>query len=418
MYNFIAYINSNVEEFYFLQFIQGTLEFPDTWGCCGISGGMEEINMEIQEWRRLAIQSIAFFAVVFVSSLGFSQRIQQSLEVSVQAEDQRETKTREIVFPQEKKEAPTVATKALVEERSNTYIKVPKEKIVSPTKVYLQNKYMDFQVILTLQGVAPGSIDVGDILRVRGYHVSSGKVSKKDPVFRRVEVSGQQKKDSEKNSVQLKFTVKKAYEPILFESDEAYYISLLAARKAHNKIVVVDAGHGGMDEGTSSVNRKHYEKDIVLGIQEKLSKLLDKTDVTVYYTRTSDEKISKKDRTRLANALQADVFVSIHCNALKGGGNTCGVETLYSRQRPKYGKLANRKLADEMLDQVTASTGRKKRGMIQRDGLYLLHHAKVPTTIVEVGYMTNQGDMNFMKKENGQQKIAEGIYQGILNIID
>ena len=374
--------------------------------------------MEIQEWRRLAIQSIAFFAVVFVSSLGFSQRIQKPLDVGVKAEEHREAKGRELVFPQDKKEAPTVATKALVEERSNTYIKIPKEKIASPAKVYLQNKYMDFQVVLTFQGVASGSIDAGDILRVRGYHVSSGKISKKDPVFRRIEVADQKKKDSEKNSVQLKFTVKKAYEHILFESDEAYYISLLAARKAHDKIVVVDAGHGGMDEGTSSSNRRFYEKDIVLNIQKKLSKLLDKTDVTVYYTRTKDEEISKKARTRLANALQADLFVSIHCNALKGGESTFGVETLYSSHRPRYGELANKELADLMLDQVTASTGRKKRGMIQRNGLYLLHHAKVPVTIVEVGYMTSQDDMNFMKKEIGQQKIAEGIYQGIINALD
>jgi len=392
--------------------------FPHTYGCLEINGSTEEINMEIQEWRRLAIQSIAFFVVVFAGSFGFSQRIHQQPEAGVQAESNRETGSGETVFPQEKKETPTAATKALVEERSNTYIKIPKDVITSPAKVYLQNKYMNFQVVLTFQGIASGCIDVGDILRVRGYHVSSGKVSKKDPVFRGIEVIDQQKQDREKNSVQLKFTVKKAYEPILFESDEAYYISLLSARRAHDKIVVVDAGHGGMDEGTSSANYRHHEKDIVLDIQEKLSKLLDKADVAVYYTRTRDEKISKKARTRLANALQADLFVSIHCNALKGGEDTCGVETLYSEQKPKYGKLTNKELADVMLEQVTEGSGRKKRGVIKRDGLYLLHHAKVPATIVEVGYMTSQEDMGFMKKEIGQQKIAEGIYQGILRAID
>lgn len=374
--------------------------------------------MEIQEWRRLAIQSIAFFAVVFVSSLGFSQRIQQQLEAGVRAEDYEKSQSRKTVSSQEKKETPTVATKALVEERSNTYIKIPKEAVPSPIKVYLQNKYMDFQVVLTFQGVAPGSIDAGDILRVQGFRVSSGKVAKKDSVFRKIEVVDQKRQENSKNSIQLKFTLKKAYEPILFESDEAYYISLLSARKAHDKIVVVDAGHGGMDEGTSSANRKYQEKDIVLSVQEKLSRLLDKSDVTVYYTRTKDEKVSKKDRTRLANGLQADLLVSIHCNALQGGVNTFGVEALYASRNPKYGKLENRELADVILNQVTVSTGMKKRGTIKRNGLYLLRHAKVPATIVEIGYMTNQGDMGLMKKEIGQQKIAEGIYQGIMNAME
>lgn len=68
-----------------------------------------------------------------------------------------------------------------------------------------------------------------------------------------------------------------------------------------------------------------------------------------------------------------------------------------------------------ILDQVIASTGMKKRGTIKRNGLYLLRHAKVPATIVEIGYMTNHGDMSLMKKEIGQQKIAEGIYWGIMN---
>ncbi len=316
-------------------------------------GDMEEMEMEIREWRRLAIQSIAFFAVVFVSSLGFSQRIQKQLETGVHAEDYKESRSQKTVSPQEKKEAPTAATKALVEERSSTYIKISKEAVPTPARVYLQNKYMDFQVILTFQGVASGSIDAGNILRVQGFRVSSGKVGKKDSAFRKIEVIDQNKQADEKNSIQWKFTLKKAY--------EAYYISLLAARKAHEKIVVVDAGHGGMDEGTSSANRKYQEKDVVLDVQEKLSRLLEKADMTVYYTRTKDEEVSKKDRTRLANGLQADLFVSIHCNALRGGSNTFGVETLYAGKAPRYGKLENKELADVILNQVVASTDMKKR---------------------------------------------------------
>ena len=375
------------------------------------------VNMELQQWRRLALQSIVLLAVVFVSSLGLSQRIQKQLEAGVRAEEKRQAGSRKTVPRQEKKETPTVATKALVEERSDTYIKLPKEKILSPAKVYLQNKYMDFQVVLTFQGMAAASISDRDILRVKGYHVNYGRVSGRDSVLKKLEISEQPAGGGTGNTLQVKFTLKRAYEPALFESEDAYYISLLSARQAHEKIVVVDAGHGGMDEGTSSSNRKYHEKDIALGIQDKLSKLLDKTDITVYYTRTRDERVSKKDRVRLANALQADLFVSIHCNALEGGEETCGVETLYSGKKPVYGSLTNKELAALMLEQVTGNAGRKKRDTVVREGLYLVRRSKVPTTIVEVGYMTNQDDMDFMKKEIGQQKIAEGIYQGIVNAV-
>lgn len=375
-------------------------------------------SMEIQEWRRLAVQSVVLFAVVLVSCLGFSRGLQNQLEPDVRAEEQRKNPGSKAAQQELQKEAPTVATRALVEERSNTYIKISKENILSPEKVYLQNKYMDFQVVLTFQGITSGCVNARDILRVQRYHVTNGKVSKSDAVLEKLQIHDRHRPEKKENRIQVKFTMKKAYEPILFEAEDAYYISLLTAREAHEKIVVIDAGHGGMDEGTSSSNKKHREKDYVLYIQEKLAALLEKTNVKVYYTRTRDENVAKKDRIRLANALQADLFVSIHCNALEGGTGTCGVETLYSKRKPKYGVLSNKKLAKLMLEQVTHSTGRKKRDTIVREGLYLLHHSRVPATIVEVGYMTNQGDMNYMKKEIGQQKIAEGIYQGILKALD
>ena len=62
-------------------------------------GDMEDVEMEIREWRRLAIQSIAFFVVVFVSGLGFSQRIQQQLEIGVHAEDNKESQSQKTVSP-------------------------------------------------------------------------------------------------------------------------------------------------------------------------------------------------------------------------------------------------------------------------------------------------------------------------------
>ena len=71
-----------------------------------------------------------------------------------------------------------------------------------------------------------------------------------------------------------------------------------------------------------------------------------------------------------------------------------------------------------MLEELSQATGLRKRGVIRREQLYLLHHAKVPTTIVEIGYMSNKDDLNFMKKEEGQKKIAQGICDGIARALE
>lgn len=185
------------------------------------------------------------------------------------------------------------------------------------------------------------------------------------------------------------------------------------------KIVVLDAGHGGMDEGTLSLDGRHLEKDYNLLVVKRIRKILEKESVQVYCTRLTDKNISKKKRTALANSKKADLFVSIHCNASDQGDRSAnGIETLYSKRKVKNGTISNKKLAQIVLENLEKTTGMHKRGVISREKLYLLHHANVPTTIVEIGYMSNAKDLEYIKKEEGQQKIAQGISNGILQALE
>jgi N-acetylmuramoyl-L-alanine amidase len=184
-------------------------------------------------------------------------------------------------------------------------------------------------------------------------------------------------------------------------------------------VVVIDAGHGGMDEGTSSQDGRYLEKDYALIIVKRLKKLLEEENVTVYYTRMADKNISKEKRTKKANQLKADLFISVHCNASSVGDTTAnGLETLYSKRQAKNSSLSNKKLAQIMLDELTKATGLRERGVINREQLYLLHHSEVPTTIVEIGYMSSKKDLKFIKKKSGQQKIAQGICDGIMRALE
>ncbi|MFN5459850.1 MAG: N-acetylmuramoyl-L-alanine amidase, partial [Bacteroidota bacterium] len=81
------------------------------------------------------------------------------------------------------------------------------------------------------------------------------------------------------------------------------------------KTIVIDAGHGGKDPGCSGVN--HREKDVTLAVALKLGKLITEKlkDVKVIYTRKTDVFVELEERAQIANRNNADLFISIHCNA-------------------------------------------------------------------------------------------------------
>lgn len=184
--------------------------------------------------------------------------------------------------------------------------------------------------------------------------------------------------------------------------------------KTEKRIVVIDAGHGGYDEGALADYGNKREKDYTLMVVKELKKLLDNSDVSAYYTRLDDSEIRKKSRTKLANSIKADMLISIHCNYSDSGRNTAqGVESLYSKRKSGKEWLSNKKLASLVAKNLSESTGMKNRGVKQREGLYLMHHSKVPATIIEIGYLNNKSDFKFVKTADGRKRVALGIYNAI-----
>lgn len=185
---------------------------------------------------------------------------------------------------------------------------------------------------------------------------------------------------------------------------------------SRDKILVLDAGHGGTDEGAWDQSGNPVEKKFNLMVVKMLKEKFDQTPgVQVYYTRLTDTLVPKKKRVAMANKLKADAFVSIHCNASDPGDTSSrGVETLYSKRKTGKSKISNLALAQQIVDSLSASTGLKNRGTIRREGLYLMHHSKVPATIVEIGYISNKSDLKYLNSKKGREKIVEGIYNGIM----
>ena len=191
-----------------------------------------------------------------------------------------------------------------------------------------------------------------------------------------------------------------------------------SASKQSQHVIVLDAGHGGKDEGAVSDDGKLEEKEYNLAVVKQLAGLLEQSGVKVYCTRTTDRTVSKKARIRLANKRQADMLVSVHCNALDARKHSVrGIEVLYSKRNNGV-SYTNKQLAAKLLKKTAAATGLPVRGVIRREDLYLMHHAKVPAVIVEVGYLTNPSDCLYMRQEKGKRQIAWGIYQAVMETLE
>lgn len=169
------------------------------------------------------------------------------------------------------------------------------------------------------------------------------------------------------------------------------------------KLVVIDAGHGGTDPGAISVTGKK-EKEFNLAVTLKVQELLKKeTNIDFVLTRSSDTYPSLSDRVKIANDLNADLFISIHANA--GSATASGVETYYTRAD----SLA---LAKVMHKHLVASSGLTDRG-VRSKSLHVTRETKMPAILLECGYLSNKSDNAKLFTEDFQDRVAEGIVKGI-----
>ena len=230
-----------------------------------------------------------------------------------------------------------------------------------------------------------------------------------------------------------------------------------AGNIAHGvEVVVIDPGHGGNDPGA------HYggtsEKDLTLKVALKLGKMIEEgmPGVKVVYTRKTDKALGPdkaKDlqaRADIANKAGGDLFISIHVNAAKSTAAR-GVETLIMGESPKeqrYNENAlfenNREDLIDMSDERTAAivrayiqnlqftygeysmaiarciqnnylkAGRHSRG-IKPQLLRVLYATDMPGVLTEIGFMSNQQELAYMKSDKGQNEIARSLYQAIRN---
>ena len=172
------------------------------------------------------------------------------------------------------------------------------------------------------------------------------------------------------------------------------------------KTIVLDAGHGGKDKGTTS-RLGTTEKELTLGTALKVEQKLEAAGAKVIMTRTEDTYPSLQDRVDVAEHSQADAFISLHYNSspfpfIKG------LTSFY------YNKAKDQSLASDLLDEVSQSTGLGSRGS-RFDNLYVLRNNSQPSTLIELGFVSNKNEDQQVETTTYQEHVADGIYQGLLD---
>ncbi|NLY19985.1 MAG: AMIN domain-containing protein [Tissierellia bacterium] len=178
-------------------------------------------------------------------------------------------------------------------------------------------------------------------------------------------------------------------------------------------VVVVDAGHGGKQPGTSKGD--YLEKEFNLDVALKLERKLKNLGFTVKMIRTGDNSVDNFERANIANESMADMYVSIHANSALNP-DASGIEVLYYPNDTGAIKYEDQSpFAKSILDGVVRSTGAKNRGIIKRPDLIVLKNTQMSAALVECGFISNEAELDKLKSDAYQDLIAEGIANGIRN---
>ena len=221
----------------------------------------------------------------------------------------------------------------------------------------------------------------------------------------------------ESGSTVITVTTKKLYAYKATFSDGALSLEIAPAPDLYSKVIVLDAGHGGTDPGAKAGGV--VEKEVTLSIMyDKMQKYLTDPNMKVYWTRKTDTYVALSNRAKFAKKVGADLFVSLHMNALDASAKkkeaTSGTIVFYTRSNNKVqtGGLNSYRLAFLMLENLTDDLGLKKWD-VQNSGYYVTKNNTVPAILVELGFITNSKDRAKMKKDDFRQKAAASIYETI-----
>lgn len=387
--------------------------------------------MEDKILKKMAIRSTAFmFAVVMISTT-----CKNYSDIAIFANENKKSKAVEASpldvanIDTEVKELDGISSidgkeysAAPGEILSDKYILIQKPE-ESNLAISLEDLYMERSIKLTITGLKSEKLDYNSVVRQNNSNIFTGKpidgdaseeyiISQMKDFAKNITITYDHNIERDQYTATIQMELDTVYTYSLYQDSQYYYINLQKPKDVYDKVIVIDAGHGGYDVGTFPQDMSYLEKDMNLSMVLYLKQLLDSEDIKVYYTRLTDVKPYLRPRVSLANDLDADLFISIHCN----GSNLSqphGTEVLYNEKWDNVG-FSSKELAQICIEELTKTIGSRNRGLVDGSEKYIVGHSKVPVALIEVAYMTNQEDLEFLKNPDNRKLVAKGIYNGII----
>ena len=261
----------------------------------------------------------------------------------------------------------------------------------------------------------------------------------------------------------INFPMKRSVLTILFSILVLVFMPSLDTQEIVRKkvdkvnIIVIDPGHGGVDPGCNGAGEV-WEKEVTLAIGLKLGKYLQDSmpQIKVLYTRSTDKSLKLWERPNFANKNNADLFISIHCNA-NDNSKASGSETYFMGLHKTQGNLDVAKRENSVItfendykdnsryggfnpdspeghiifslvqnafmkqsfkfstlvEEETSKKSKIHTKGVTQAGFLVLWKTAMPSVLIETGFLTNGADRSYLKNEEGQKVIAEGIFRAI-----
>ncbi|MDE7331985.1 MAG: N-acetylmuramoyl-L-alanine amidase [Lachnospiraceae bacterium] len=341
--------------------------------------------MQSDLMKKAALFSILFF----VAAMG----IMAGLSMKKRAEQQKAERQKELEAAAEDM---AQSLTFVVGEADTSYLRIPVPEGCGAEDIGIENHYMDRELYVLIRGAEENFY--------RENAISGNR-----------EMIAQGNYEQDEEGVKLKFQLTGMFEYRTILENNDLYISFFSPREAYDRIVVIDPACGGLNAGHEQGSIK--EKDISLQIALKLKEKLDETDIKVYYTRMDDRNPGEEVRAGLANDAKADMYIRIQADASEDS-SVYGITAVYNGDFfiPGFGSL---ELADCLEKEVVTSVSGKALGLSEaKAGEYAVRHVMVPAAAVKVGCITNQQEAALLVREEYQDKIAEGIYNAIIKVLE
>lgn len=200
----------------------------------------------------------------------------------------------------------------------------------------------------------------------------------------------------------------------VYTRDGAIIVKPCLPKEKYDKIIVLDAGHGGSDPGASGQGL--VEKNLTLNMLLKTKAMFDNDGkIKCYVTRATDTYPSFDDRTNLGNEV-GDAFISIHINSATNASAT-GTETYQLNPNDQGNGLTSYMLAESILNNLLNNLDTVNR-KVKSENFIVLRQSNIPASLIEIGFITNSHDAEIMGSDSGQQAVAKSIFDSVTDLFN